>query len=283
VEIQSKDLEKIPGKEDPIGRGSYGQVYVLKYYGMEVAFKKLIFAPRNIVEAQALKSLRHDNIVKLYGVVTDPMNFGICMEYLQEGSLYYAIAIKSRIFINYEIQILIAGMIKGMKYLHDEQNIVHRDLKSANVLLKKDIEGALHPVICDFGWSKILEATDGKMESFAGTPYWMAPEILRSEKYDNKCDVYSFGLIVWEIVNRKIPFEDLGIIDLQQKVGNEGMRPENSSKPNMNDKIFFLIEESWKQDPLKRPSFSEIYSKYIDTNGNFVEPYPGFVNQGICE
>jgi len=144
-----------------------------------------------------------------------------------------------------------------MNYLHSKK-IVHRDLKSPNILLKK----RLNPVICDFGMSKIINHDEPQINSYdVGSYHWMAPEIIRKQKYDSKCDIYSFALVVWEMINNKIPYSEINLVsDMEKKIGIEGHRPPLllDNKIQISNKIKQVIERSWIQNPAERLAFSEI-------------------------
>jgi len=122
------------------------------------------------------------------------------------------------------------------------------------VLLNKN---GKNPVICDFGMSREFDQSLLMSTYLIGTPSWTAPEILRREKYDNKCDVYSFALILWEMLSNSIPYQEItSLEDLKKQVGILGYRPKLTSAKS--DVIANLIMICWDQDPLKRPSFSKI-------------------------
>jgi len=253
--------------QNAIGSGAYGSIFIRKYYGMTIAFKKIPSMDiDSIKEALTLNKLKHENIVRIFGVVTDPQNFGICMEYLPEGSLYDYLHKNKKTFRNDEIQNLVLGMIHGMSYLH-ANHVVHRDLKSPNVLLKRNINN-LTSVICDFGMSRFIN-TNEDMDTFRiGSRLWNAPEILRGERYNNKCDVYSFALIVWELINGVLPYKDLNLSqnDLVKEIAQNGRRSQVLIKPNSNitKVITEIIKMCWNQDPSLRPSFVEILEKFED-------------------
>jgi serine/threonine protein kinase len=145
-----------------------------------------------------------------------------------------------------------------MLYLHD-QKIVHRDLKSHNVLLDEYYNIKL----CDFGLAKpFTDLNSGPCSSkFSGTPAYMAPEILQKKSYTEKVDIFAFGILIWEIFTRKIPYEGNELVDLKQRVlaGDKLYIPKNVPKDI--EKVINLCINS---DPNNRPSFIELSKMSID-------------------
>jgi len=156
---------------------------------------------------------------------------------------------------------IVSDITQGLCYLH-EQSIMHRDLKSQNILLDED----LHAKITDFGISKIIEDPTKTMTKGRGTPCWMAPEVMRIEEdgqkksYTFKADVYSYGIVLWEIAAREEPYTGLDIFKLYEKI-KEGGRPEikKSFLPPEQPKSYArLMRRCWAQDPDQRPSMEEV-------------------------
>ncbi|MBA0580827.1 hypothetical protein Gorai_023028, partial [Gossypium raimondii] len=156
-------------------------------------------------EVAIMKRLRHPNIVLFMGAVTHPPNLSIVTEYLSRGSLYRLLRKpgvrevldeRRRLSMAYDVA-------KGMNYLHRRNPpIVHRDLKSPNLLVDKKYTVK----VCDFGLSRLKANTFLSSKSAAGTPEWMAPEVLRDEPSNEKSDVYSFGVILWELATLQQPW-----------------------------------------------------------------------------
>jgi len=137
-----------------------------------------------------------------------------------------------------------------MLYLHD-CDIVHRDLKSHNVLLDDNYNIKL----CDFGLAKTRTDLNIGCSKFSGTPAYMAPEILQKKSYDEKVDVFAFGTLIWEIFTRKIPHEGVELADLKQRILNDEKLfiPKTIPKDIAN-----IIDACRMLDPRKRPTFLEI-------------------------
>jgi len=202
-----------------------------------------------------LRKLRHPNIVLYMGYCSHPSNFCIITEFLANGSLW-------DILHNSKIQFTWSRIIKmacdtsmGMSYLHLSKPfpIIHRDLKSANLL----VDESFKIKIADFGLSK-TKALAQHMTSQTGTPAYMAPEVITTTDYSEKIDVYGFGIIMWELITRKAPYENLTPMQILYGVVHQNLRPLIPSLcPPV---IYSLINMCWHQLPEKRPSFNEILS-----------------------
>lgn len=142
---------------------------------------------------------------------------------------------------------------KGMNCLHTSMpTIVHRDLKSPNLLVDKNWTVK----VCDFGLSRLKHSTFLSSKSTAGTPEWMAPEVLRNEKSNEKCDVYSFGVILWELATLKMPWKGMNPM---QVVGAVGFQKRRLEIPKEVDPLVAqIIWECWQTDPNLRPSFAQL-------------------------
>ncbi|PQP98171.1 hypothetical protein Pyn_04085 [Prunus yedoensis var. nudiflora] len=202
-----------------------------------------------------MKRLRHPNIVLFMGAVTKPPNLSIVTEYLSRGSLYRllhkpgameALDERRRLNMAYDVA-------KGMNYLHRRNPpIVHRDLKSPNLLVDKKYTVK----VCDFGLSRLKANTFLSSKSAAGTPEWMAPEVLRDEPSNEKSDVYSFGVILWELATLQQPWGNLNPAQVVAAVGFKNKRLEIPR--DLNPQVASIIEACWANEPWKRPSFASI-------------------------
>ena len=140
---------------------------------------------------------------------------------------------------------------KGVYYLHNHKPpILHRDLKSLNVLL----DGAMTAKLADFGWTRVISKV---MTSKIGTYQWMAPEVINGQKYTEKADVFSFGIILWEIATRKPPYYGIDGTEVSKRVANENFRPKISEK-ECPAPLLHLMRRCWEKNPDDRPTFGEI-------------------------
>ncbi|XP_019436718.1 PREDICTED: serine/threonine-protein kinase EDR1-like isoform X2 [Lupinus angustifolius] len=249
-----------------IGLGSYGEVYHGEWHGTEVAVKR--FLDQDIYgesleefksEVQIMKRLRHPNVVLFMGAVTRPPNLSIVTEFLPRGSLYRLLH-RPNSQLDVRRRLRMALDARGMNYLHNcTPVIVHRDLKSPNLLVDKNWVVK----VCDFGLSRIKHSTFLSSRSTAGTAEWMAPEVLRNEPSNEKCDVYSFGIILWELSTLQQPW---GGMNPMQVVGAVGFQHRRLDIPDdMDPAIADIITKCWQtvlllyyRDPKLRPTFAEI-------------------------
>ncbi|MCD7456362.1 Serine/threonine-protein kinase edr1 [Datura stramonium] len=243
-----------------IGLGSYGEVYHADWNGTEVAVKKFLdqdFSGAALAEfkreVRIMRRLRHPNVVRFMGAITRPPHLSIITEFLPRGSLYRIIH-RPHSQIDEQRRIKMAlDVAKGMDCLHTSNpTIVHRDLKSPNLLVDKN----WNVKVCDFGLSRLKHNTFLSSKSTAGTPEWMAPEVLRNEPSNEKCDVYSFGVILWELATLRLPWSGMNPM---QVVGAVGFQNKRLEIPKELDPIVArIIWECWQTDPSLRPSFAQL-------------------------
>ncbi|OIV94190.1 hypothetical protein TanjilG_13807 [Lupinus angustifolius] len=243
-----------------IGLGSYGEVYRGEWHGTEVAVKRFLdqdFYGEALEEfkseVQIMKRLRHPNVVLFMGAVTRPPNLSIVTEFLPRGSLYRLIHRPSnQLDVRRRLRMALDAA-RGMNYLHNcTPMIVHRDLKSPNLLVDKNWVVK----VCDFGLSRMKNSTFLSSRSTAGTAEWMAPEVLRNELSDEKCDVYSYGVILWELCTLQQPW---GGMNPMQVVGAVGFQHRRLDIPDdIDPAVADIIRQCWQTDPKLRPTFAEI-------------------------
>ncbi|KAI3499293.1 hypothetical protein L1887_35088 [Cichorium endivia] len=240
-----------------VASGSYGDLYKGTYRSQEVAIKILKTERVNsdlqkefAQEVYILRKVRHKNVVQFIGACTKPPSLCIVTEFMSGGSVYdYLHKQKCTFKLPTLIKISI-DISKGMNYLH-QNNIIHRDLKAANLLMDE------HEVVkvADFGVARVKTQT-GVMTAETGTYRWMAPEVIEHKPYDHKADVFSFGIVLWELLTGKLPYEYLTPLQAAVGVVQKGLRP--TIPKNTPPKLCELLERCWQQDPSLRPDFTEI-------------------------
>ncbi|KAH7863480.1 hypothetical protein Vadar_018031 [Vaccinium darrowii] len=246
-----------------IGIGSYGEVYHADWNGTEVAVKK--FMDQDISgdalaqfrsEAEIMLRLRHPNVVLFMGAVTHPPNLSILTEYLPRGSLYKLLHRPNNQLDEKRRVRMALDVAKGMNYLHTSHpTIVHRDLKTPNLLVDKNWVVK----VCDFGLSRMQHHTFLSSKSIAGTPEWMAPEVLRNEPSNEKSDVYSFGVILWELATLRVPWTGMNSMQVVGAVGFQNRHLEITEE--INPTAAQIIMDCWHPDPQSRPSFGQLISR----------------------
>ncbi|KMS95140.1 hypothetical protein BVRB_011980 [Beta vulgaris subsp. vulgaris] len=268
-EIRWEDLQI----GERIGIGSFGEVYRADWNGTEVAVKKFLVQDLTgdvlvqfKCEAEMMIRLRHPNVVLFMGAVTRPPNLSILTEFLPRGSLYRLLHRSGSQIDEKKRMKMALDVARGMNYLHTSHpTVVHRDLKSPNLLVDKNWVVK----VCDFGLSRLKHHTFLSSNSTAGTPEWMAPEVLRNEPSNEKCDVYSFGVILWELVTLCVPWTGLNPMQVVGAVGFQNRRlviPEE-----VDVKVAQIIQDCWENDPRLRPSFSQLITRLKGLNRLIVQ------------
>uniref|UniRef100_A0A4W4DPX2 Mitogen-activated protein kinase kinase kinase n=1 Tax=Electrophorus electricus TaxID=8005 RepID=A0A4W4DPX2_ELEEL len=273
--------------EEMIGVGGFGKVYRAVWQGLEVAVKAARRDPDEDA-AQTLESVRqeaklfamlcHPNIMALLGVCLREPNLCLVMEYARGGPLNRALAgkrIPPHTLVDWAVQIA-----RAMHYLHCQAivPIIHRDLKSSNILILQRVENEdlsnKTLKITDFGLAREWHRTT-KM-SAAGTYAWMAPEVIRSSTFSKGSDVWSYGVLLWELLTGEVPFRGIDALAVAYGVAmNKLALPIPSTCP---EPFTHLMEDCWNTEPHSRPSFSGILDQLtaIEESGFFEMPAESF-------
>ncbi|XP_004241510.1 serine/threonine-protein kinase 52 [Solanum lycopersicum] len=275
-----------------LARGTFGTVHRGVYDGQDVAVKLLDWGEEGHRTEAEIASLRaaftqevsvwhkldHPNVTKFIGatmgasglnIQTENGHIGmpsnICcvvVEYLPGGALKSYLIKNRRKKLAFKVVVQIAlDLARGLSYLHT-QKIVHRDVKTENMLLDK----TRTVKIADFGVARVEASNPNDMTGETGTLGYMAPEVLNGNPYNRKCDVYSFGICLWEIYCCDMPYPDLSFSEVTSAVVRQNLRPEiprccPSSLAN-------VMKRCWDANPDKRPEMDEVVSmiEAIDTS-----------------
>jgi len=245
-----------------VGIGFFGEVFRGVWNGTDVAIK--LFLEQDLTaenmedfcnEISILSRVRHPNVVLFLGACTKPPRLSMITEYMELGSLYYLIHMsgqKKKLSWHRRLRML-RDICRGLMCIH-RMKIVHRDLKSANCLVDKHWTVK----ICDFGLSRIMTDENMKDTSSAGTPEWMAPELIRNRPFTEKCDIFSLGVIMWELSTLRKPWEGVPPEKVVFAVAHEGSRLEIPDGP-----LSKLIADCWAE-PEERPNCEEILRGLLD-------------------
>ncbi|XP_010426143.1 PREDICTED: uncharacterized protein LOC104711159 isoform X2 [Camelina sativa] len=268
--IKDSDLEELR----ELGSGTFGTVYHGKWRGTDVAIKRIndrCFAGKPSEqermiddfwnEAQNLAGLHHPNVVAFYGVVLDSPGGSVATvtEYMVNGSLRNALQKNVRSLDRRKRLLIAMDIAFGMEYLHGK-NIVHFDLKSDNLLV--NLRDPHRPIckVGDLGLSKVKCQTliSGGVR---GTLPWMAPELLNgiSSLVSEKVDVFSFGIVLWELFTGEEPYTDLHYGAIIGGIVSNTLRPPIPDFCDMDWKL--LMERCWSAEPSERPSFTVIVNE----------------------
>lgn len=243
---------------DRIGGGGVGVIYRGYFGNTQVALKTLFdtrvdenLKQEYLDELLVMSKLSHSNIVQFMGACMTPPNLCMVLE-LCSGSLYSLLHEKREAFDARAAIEMAIGIGSAVEYLHAQQPvIIHRDIKSHNVLLASN--GAMK--LCDFGLvnSKITTA---------GTPCYMAPELLEGRTFNKSVDVYAFAVLLAEAFSREVPFYMVPVMEIRERV-LKGDRPRAPSF-GCPGRIISLIKRMWDEESSVRPDFLEIVDLLIE-------------------
>ncbi|CAL8361993.1 unnamed protein product [Merluccius merluccius] len=273
--------------EEVIGAGGFGKVYKGVWREEEVAVKAARQDPDEDIsataesvrqEARLFWMLRHPNIISLRGVCLREPNLCLVMEYARGGGLNRALAGKKvppRVLVNWAVQIA-----TGMNYLHNQTivPVIHRDLKSSNILILEPLDmdhlSGKTLKITDFGLAREWHQTT-KM-SAAGTYAWMAPEVIKLSLFSKSSDVWSFGVLLWELLTGEVPYREIDALAVAYGVAmNKLTLPVPSTCP---EPFAQLLGECWSPNPHSRPCFTGILARLlaIEQSAMFQMPLESF-------
>jgi serine/threonine protein kinase len=248
--------------------------------GMDRNLEKEIF----FSEIRILQKLSHPSIIQYFGTTFSHPFYWIVTEYCENGNLETRLLQNKDIIVSSaEVYTILFDVMQGIEYLHNlDPIVVHRDIKPSNILIRKDG----HAVLGDFGYAIELN-TETRLSSRLGSPAYVAPEIFLGRSYDESIDIYAFGIVMWEMLNRKIPYGDMIINDSAESMqnlmqyiclGGRLILESNSSISDANnfDNTSFITNKSNKNNRSRRSNSpfmnagKSTSSSSSNNNSNFV-------------
>jgi type II secretory pathway pseudopilin PulG len=258
------DIDEVKMTEEFLGGGGFGSVTRGVYRGQDVAVKKLLLQamPEEIIteferEVSLMKSLHHPNIIQFVGASNVQNNLAIVIEYAPLGSLASAMK-KQKLSHALKITMLIETA-KALQFLHSN-GIVHRDIKPQNILVfSLEPRSSVHVKLTDFGTARFIPDASTNVTRNIGTCGYMAPESLgKNPKISKSADVYSFAILMWEVMFERVPFEALNWQSEIEEHVLSGDRLPFPASSHAHPELVKLIEDCWQQDPLDRPTITAV-------------------------
>ncbi|KAI5726053.1 hypothetical protein M8J77_023263 [Diaphorina citri] len=252
--IPVQDLELC----ETLGKGEFGDVLLGKLRGEKVAVKMLkdssSAAQKFLAEASLMTSLRHENLVELLGLVLNGKHILLVTEFMAKGSLVDYLRSRGRQHVTAKHQIHFAlDTCSGMEYL-ESRKVVHRDLAARNVLISEQNVAK----VADFGLAReeTYSLDCGKLPI-----KWTAPEALRCWTFSNKSDMWSFGILLWEIYSfGRVPYPRIPLADVVKHVekGYQMEAPEGCPP-----EVYEMMRQAWSLQPELRPTFRQLKAKLL--------------------
>ncbi|XP_008775400.1 serine/threonine-protein kinase STY13-like [Phoenix dactylifera] len=267
-----------------IGEGAHAKVYEGKYRNQNVAVKIVNrgHTPEEAAKREArfmrevtmLSRVQHKNLVKFIGACKEPVMV-VVTELLLGGSLRkYMLNLRPRSLEPRAAVGFALDIARAMECLHSH-GIIHRDLKPENLLLTADQRTVK---LVDLGLARQETLTE-MMTAETGTYRWMAPELYSTvtlrhgekKHYNHKVDVYSFAIVLWELLHNRLPFEGMSNLQAAYAAAFKNMRP---SAENLPEELALILTSCWKEDPNSRPNFSQIVHMLLHYLSTLSPPEP---------
>ncbi|CAI2359179.1 unnamed protein product [Moneuplotes crassus] len=256
-ECRKEDFESMMNSN--IGVGGFGKVYKVRHkksrniYAIKVINKAKIIQNDLVeqikLEVRIMYELEHDNIVKLYNHYEDEDNFYLILQFCGKGQLYTLLKKEGRLNEKQTAKYM-REIISAVEYLHSlDPPIIHRDIKPENILLDSNDSVKL----CDFGWSNFFNDS-AKRETYCGTPEYLAPEMIKQKGHNKNLDIWNLGVLFFELLTGRPPFEGKGQQDLFQNILNFKVRWPKGFSGVAKDLVVKLL----KSNPDSRIGLSEI-------------------------
>ncbi|XP_026444404.1 serine/threonine-protein kinase ATG1c-like isoform X2 [Papaver somniferum] len=252
----------IVGKQ--IGSGSFSFVWHGRHrvHGQEVAIKEIIMDRLSkklqeslVSEIVILKNINHPNIIRLHDIIEVQGRIHLILEYCKGGDLSMHIQRKGKV-TEATAKHFMQQLAAGLQILR-QNNVIHRDLKPQNLLLTTNGDQAVLK-IADFGFARSLQPR-GLAETLCGSPLYMAPEIMQFQKYDAKADLWSVGVILYQLVIGKTPFTGNNQIQLLQNIMKSKELQFPTDIKELSSDCTDLCRKLLRRDPVERLTFEEFF------------------------
>eukprot|EP01089_Gocevia_fonbrunei_P022203 TRINITY_DN888_c0_g1_i1.p1 TRINITY_DN888_c0_g1~~TRINITY_DN888_c0_g1_i1.p1 ORF type:complete len:569 (-),score=145.10 TRINITY_DN888_c0_g1_i1:66-1772(-) len=248
-------------KSKMLGEGAAGTVFLAthKKTSEKVAIKKMVLDPENlklmVTEISIMKESNHPNLVNYIDsfIVDDEDELWVAMEFMGGGCLTEVLEQFENVKLTEpQIAFCCRETLRGLRYIHQNHRI-HRDIKSDNVLLSSD--GQVK--IADFGYAAQLTQEKNVRNTIVGTPYWMAPELIRGQNYDQKVDIWSTGIMLMEMAEGDPPYMEFPPLRALFLITTKGIPPLKDQSA-WSDEFKDFIAKSLEKDPKKRPDADDL-------------------------
>ena len=294
ISKNKRDFLEIYEPKGPLGEGGYGQVYLVLHRKMKSlrALKKIPIDPNHSgekidEEIELLKQLDHPNIVKLFEYFIDNDKYLLVTEYCRGGDLFGLIKKKKK-FSEFSAAYIMFQIFRALIYCHNSLHLVHRDIKPENIVVFRKSSGNedLYDVkLIDFGISKNLELVEKNNDKkIKGSLYYMAPEVF-TKKYNEKCDIWSCGVVLYLLVVGKYPFNGKNQKEIIRNIKEAKLTfPEEFLEKSSNE-VRDLIKNCLQPDPNKRLSAKDAlnhpFFNLHEVNEYFIHVTSAFLNKTI--
>eukprot|EP00010_Vexillifera_abyssalis_P000214 CAMPEP_0201561202 /NCGR_PEP_ID=MMETSP0173_2-20130828/78672_1 /ASSEMBLY_ACC=CAM_ASM_000268 /TAXON_ID=218659 /ORGANISM="Vexillifera sp., Strain DIVA3 564/2" /LENGTH=494 /DNA_ID=CAMNT_0047975691 /DNA_START=885 /DNA_END=2369 /DNA_ORIENTATION=- len=247
------DPAKIYEETGRLGQGAFASIYTAKERssGRIVAIKKIKVTPSNQIllcsELSFMRKTKHRNIVEFFGAYRRDQEIWVAMELMDGGSLTDALDAFTYCPLNEALIAYVAKeLLSCLQYIH-AQHRIHRDIKSDNILLGS--EGQVK--LADFGYATQLTQTKSKRTTVVGTPYWMAPEVIKGQQYDHKADIWAVGVVIREMMEGEPPYMDEPPLRALFLITTQGM-PEIPNAKRWSPELLDFLSHAMETDISKR-------------------------------
>ena len=295
ISKNKRDFLDIYEPKEPLGEGGYGQVYLVVHRKMKL-LRALKMIPVNSNESgekseeeiEKLKQFDHPNIVKLFEYFIDNDKYLLITEYCRGGDLFRVIKKKKK-FSELSAVYIMFQIFRALIYCHNTIHLAHRDIKPENIVIFKKNNTATEDLydvkLIDFGIAKKLDINNKKMDDkIKGSLYYMAPEVF-SKKSDEKCDIWSCGVVLYLLVTGKYPFNGKDQKEIIRNIKEGRFSFPEDIIDKLSNELRDLIKNCLQVNPAKRLSAKEalkhpIFNKY-KINEYFIHVTPAFLNKTI--